>query len=233
MIVLANDGLNASGIFALQEKGFEVITEKVPQDQLINFIQQKSVSVLLVRSATQVTREIIDQCSSLQVIGRGGVGMDNIQVEYAREKGLQVINTPAASSESVAELVFAHLFSGCRFLQESNRQMPDKGNSAFASLKKEFEKGTELRGKTIGIIGLGRIGQEVARMALGLGMKVKAADAFIEKVDVTLSFPNHQSVSIEVKTESLDDVLCHSDFITLHVPAQKEGALLGQVEFSK
>lgn len=229
--VLANDGLNAAGIEALSNNGFEVITEKVPQEELVNFINKESVSVLLVRSATKVTKEIIDQCPSLKIIGRGGVGMDNIEVGYAREKGLHVINTPAASSESVAELVFAHLFTGVRFLQESNRQMPLVGDTEFAKLKKNYEKGIELRGKTIGIIGIGRIGQEVARMAFGLGMNVKAVDAFYEKVDVSLAFPNGQSVTMEVNVEPLEDVLKASDFITLHVPAQKNGALLGREQF--
>lgn len=229
--VLANDGLNAAGIEALSNNGFEVITEKVLQEELVNFINKESVSVLLVRSATKVTKEIIDQCPSLKIIGRGGVGMDNIEVGYAREKGLHVINTPAASSESVAELVFAHLFTGVRFLQESNRQMPLVGDTEFAKLKKNYEKGIELRGKTIGIIGIGRIGQEVARMAFGLGMNVKAVDAFYEKVDVSLAFPNGQSVTMEVNVEPLEDVLKASDFITLHVPAQKNGALLGREQF--
>lgn len=229
--VLANDGLNAAGIEALSNNGFEVITEKVPQEELVNFINKESVSVLLVRSATKVTKEIIDQCPSLKIIGRGGVGMDNIEVSYAKEKGLHVINTPAASSESVAELVFAHLFTGVRFLQESNRQMPLVGDTEFAKLKKNYEKGIELRGKTIGIIGIGRIGQEVARMAFGLGMNVKAVDAFYEKVDVSLAFPNGQSVTMEVNVEPLEDVLKASDFITLHVPAQKNGALLCREQF--
>lgn len=233
MKILANDGLNQSGIDALEQKGFEVITSKVPQDELVNYINQNSVSVILVRSATKVTKEIVDNCPSLKVIGRGGVGMDNIEVDYARSKGLHVINTPAASSESVAELVFSHLFSGARFLQDANRKMPVSGNTEFAKLKKSYEKGTELRGKTIGIIGIGRIGQEVARIAFGLGMKVIAADAFIEKVDIALSFPNGQSVSLEVKTVSVDEVLRQSDFITLHVPAQKDGALLNQEAFAK
>ena len=172
MKVLANDGLDQSGIDGLQKAGFEVITTKVPQEELINYINENQVRTLLVRSATKVRKDIIDACPSLKIIGRGGVGMDNIDVEYAREKGINVINTPAASSASVAELVFAHLFSGCRFLTDSNRKMPVEGDSKFSELKKAYTKGVELRGKTIGIIGFGRIGQEVAKMALGLGMRV-------------------------------------------------------------
>ena len=233
MKILANDGLNQSGVDALQQNGFEVITNKVPQENLISYINENQVAVLLVRSATQVTKEVIDSCPSIKIIGRGGVGMDNIEVEYAKSKGISVINTPAASSGSVAELVFSHLFSGVRFLQDSNRKMPVSGNTEFAKLKKNYEKGIELRGKTIGIVGIGRIGQEVAKIAFGLGMNVKAADAFIENVEITLDFPNNQSVSIPVKTEPLENVLNESDFVTLHVPAQKNGALLGKEEFAK
>ena len=233
MKILANDGLNQSGVDALKQNGFEVITNKVPQENLISYINENQVAVLLVRSATQVTKEVIDSCPSIKIIGRGGVGMDNIEVEYAKSKGISVINTPAASSGSVAELVFSHLFSGVRFLQDSNRKMPVSGNTEFAKLKKNYEKGIELRGKTIGIVGIGRIGQEVAKIAFGLGMNVKAADAFIENVEIILDFPNNQSISIPVKTEPLENVLNESDFVTLHVPAQKNGALLGKEEFAK
>ena len=230
MKVLANDGLYQSGIDGLQKAGFEVITTKVPQEELINYINENQVRTLLVRSATKVRKDIIDACPSLKIIGRGGVGMDNIDVEYAREKGINVINTPAASSASVAELVFAHLFSGCRFLTDSNRKMPVEGDSKFAELKKAYTKGVELRGKTIGIIGFGRIGQEVAKMALGLGMRVLAVDNFAEKVNLKVEFFNGQSVDFEIKTQSKEEVLKEADFVTLHVPAQKE-FVIGQKEF--
>lgn len=230
MKVLANDGLDQSGIDGLQKAGFEVITTKVPQEELINYINENQVRTLLVRSATKVRKDIIDACPSLKIIGRGGVGMDNIDVEYAREKGINVINTPAASSASVAELVFAHLFSGCRFLTDSNRKMPVEGDSKFAELKKAYTKGVELRGKTIGIIGFGRIGQEVAKMALGLGMRVLAVDNFAEKVNLKVEFFNGQSVDFEIKTQSKEGVLKEADFVTLHVPAQKE-FVIGQKEF--
>ena len=230
MKVLANDGLDQSGIDGLQKAGFEVITTKVPQEELINYINENQVRTLLVRSATKVRKDIIDACPSLKIIGRGGVGMDNIDVEYAREKGINVINTPAASSASVAELVFAHLFSGCRFLTDSNRKMPVEGDSKFAELKKAYTKGVELRGKTIGIIGFGRIGQEVAKMALGLGMRVLAVDNYTEKITVKVEFFNGQSVDFEIKTQSKEEVLKEADFVTLHVPAQKE-FVIGQKEF--
>jgi D-3-phosphoglycerate dehydrogenase len=230
MKILANDGISQSGIDDLTAAGFEVLTTTVAQEQLENFINSENIVALLVRSATTVRQNLIDACPNLKIIGRGGVGMDNIDVEYAREKGLSVINTPAASSESVAELVFAHLFSGVRFLYDSNRTMPLDGDSKFKSLKKAYAKGTELRGKTLGVIGFGRIGQATAKMALGLGMKVLAFDPFLEKTTLSLAFYDGQTVDFEIKTVSKDTVLKESDFITLHVPAQKE-FVIGKPEF--
>ncbi|WP_027377601.1 D-2-hydroxyacid dehydrogenase [Kaistella palustris] len=232
MNVLANDGLDQSGIEALTAKGFNVITQKVPQDFLIGYINEYKIKTLLVRSTTEVRKELIDACPSLQIIGRGGVGMDNIDVDYARSKNIHVINTPAASSESVAELVFAHLFSGARFLQDSNRKMPAVGDSQFAQLKKSYSNGIELRGKTIGIIGMGRIGQEVARIALGLGMRVIAADSNVGRASIKVKFYNNQFINVDIETEPLEGVLKHADFITLHVPAQKNGAVIGEKEFA-
>lgn len=233
MKILANDGLDQSGIDALTEKGFEVITTKVPQEFLADFINGHQIRTLLVRSATEVRKDLIDACPSLDIIGRGGVGMDNIDVDYARSKNIHVINTPAASSASVAELVFAHLFSGARFLQDSNRKMPLVGDTQFNKLKKSYEKGMELRGKTIGIVGMGRIGQEVARIALGLGMRVIAADNNIGRASIKVKFYNNQFINVDIETEPLGDVLKHADFITLHVPAQKDRCMIGAAEFIK
>ena len=233
MKVLANDGLDKSGIEALTEKGFEVITTKVPQDFLAEYINEHKIRTLLVRSATQVRKELIDACPTLEIIGRGGVGMDNIDVDYARSKNIHVINTPAASSASVAELVFAHLFTGARFLQDSNRKMPLVGDCQFADLKKAYAAGIELRGKTIGIVGMGRIGQEVAKIALGMGMRVLAADNNIGRASIKVTFYNKQFINVDIETEPLEDVLKHSDFITFHVPSQKGGYMVGSKEFDK
>jgi len=218
MKILANDGLSPSGITALEKAGFEVITTKVAQEQVANYINTHSIDVILVRSATKVRKEIIDSCPSLKIIGRGGVGMDNIDVAYAVKKGIHVINTPAASSESVAELVFAHLFSGARFLHDANRNMPLDGDSQFNSLKKAYSDGIELRGKTIGIIGFGRIGREVARIALGLGMKVIASDKHVDEAVIKVDFYNGQFINVNIETEPLEDIFKHADFITLHTP---------------
>lgn len=222
MKVLANDGVSQSGISALEDGGFEVITTKVAQEQLINFINEQNVDVLLVRSATTVRKELIDACPDLKVIGRGGVGMDNIDVAYAREKGLHVINTPAASSASVAELVFAHLYNGVRFLYDANRNMPLDGDSKFAALKKAYAKGVELRGKTLGILGFGRIGQATAKVALGAGMKVIYHDPYIDKAEINLDFYDGQTLSFPLETLSKEEILKQADFVSLHVPAQKE-----------
>lgn len=222
MKVLANDGISQSGVDALQDGGFEVITTNVAQEQLANYINEHKIEVLLVRSATTVRKALIDVCPDLKLIGRGGVGMDNIDVTYAKEKGLHVINTPASSSASVAELVFAHLYNGVRFLYDANRNMPLDGDSKFGALKKAYAKGVELRGKTLGVLGFGRIGQATAKVALGAGMKVIYHDPYIENTEIVLDFYDGQKVNFKLKSTSKEDVLKTADFITLHVPAQKE-----------
>lgn len=220
--ILANDGIDAVGKALLEKAGFEVITEKVTQESLASAINEKGYVALTVRSATKVRKDLIDSCPGLKVIGRGGVGMDNIDVEYARDKGIQVINTPAASSNSVAELVFAHAFNAVRFLYDSNRLMPAQGAEKFEDLKKKFAKGVELRGKTFGIIGFGRIGQNVAKMALGLGMKVLAFDPFVKEAEIKIEIEGiTKDLSVTIKTTDMQTVLSQSDIITFHVPGGK------------
>ena len=230
MKILANDGISNSGIEKLSNNGFDVITISVEQGQLIDYINKNQISVLLVRSATKVRKDIIDNCNSLKIIGRGGVGMDNIDVEYAQSKGIKVINTPAASSSSVAELVMAHLYSCVRFLHISNRNMPLEGDSNFKKLKKSFAKGSELKNKTLGIIGFGRIGQEVAKLAIGVGMNVRFYDLHNKKVNLKLEFFNSNSLDINLISDSFESTLKNSGFITLHVPAQKK-YVIGHKEF--
>lgn len=230
MKVLANDGIATAGTMALEKAGFEVILKTIAQEQLAEYINDNQIDVLLVRSATKVRKDIIDACPSLKIIGRGGVGMDNIDVEYARDKGIKVINTPAASSHSVAELVFAHLFGMVRFLHDSNKNMPLEGDTKFKELKKAYAKGVELKGKTLGILGFGRIGQATANVALGVGMKVVAYDPFIDTAHIKLEFYDGQSVHFTIDTISKEEVLKQADFISLHVPAQKE-YVIGEKEF--
>ena len=232
MKVLANDGISESGIKKLEEYGFTVDLTKVAQEQLVDYINTNSINSLLVRSATQVRKDIIDNCPSLKIIGRGGVGMDNIDVEYAKSKGIKVINTPAASSKSVAELVFSHLFSCVRFLHESNRSMPLDGDSKFKDLKKSYAKGTELSGKTLGIIGFGRIGQEVAKIGIGIGMNVIFFDKINKEVGLTLNFFDGQSKTFNLTSSSYDDLLNSSDFITVHIPASDK-YIIDSNEFSQ
>jgi len=228
--ILANDGMEADGIKLLEKAGYIVITEKVAQDELSEAINENDYVALTVRSATKVNKELIDQCPSLRVIARGGVGMDNIDVEYAKQKNIQVVNTPAASSLSVAELVIAHIYAMSRWLHESNRTMPVQGNTDFSALKKKYSKGSELGGKTIGIIGFGRIGQSVAKLALGNGMRVVAYDPYIPEAKIDVEIFGAGKVTPQIKTTSLDDVLAQSDFITLHVPG---GKMIGKDEIMK
>jgi len=232
MKILANDGISKSGIDALEKGGFEVITTKVAQNQLENYINEHNIDAILVRSATQVRQELIEACPSLKLIGRGGVGLDNIDVEYAEDNGLHVINTPDASSSSVAELVFSHLFGMVRFLHSSNREMPLEGDSRFKELKKAYSQGTELRGKTIGIIGFGRIGQEVAKIAIGLGMNVLATDEQVKSAPITLDFFNGQKMTFTIDTVDQKTLLKDSDFISLHVPSQDD-YIISKKEFEQ
>ena len=232
MKILANDGISESGINALEAAGHEVMMVHVAQEQLQNFINEHKIEVLLVRSATKVRKDIIDNCASIKVIGRGGVGMDNIDVEYAKKNGIKVINTPSASSASVAELVFAHLFGSVRYLHDSNRNMPLEGDSHFKDLKKNYSAGGELRGKTLGIIGFGKIGEEVAKIALGCGMKVIVSRKKAVESEITITFFDGQKVTFPIETVSMDRLLKESDFISLHVPANA-ARLIGKAEISK
>jgi D-3-phosphoglycerate dehydrogenase len=234
MKILANDGISPSGKEKLKSAGFSVVTEKVEQDQLADAINNEGYVGLLVRSATTVRKELIDQCPGLKIIGRGGVGMDNIDVEYAREKGLKVFNTPASSSQSVAELVIAQMFSLSRSLHDANRQMPKTGAEDFKALKKKYGKGTELRGKTLGIVGFGRIGRSLAQYALGCGMKVVAYDMYWNDKPVKFKIEGHGDIEVKVPFSEMDQLLENSDYISLHVPKQDDGqAVIGSEQLKK
>lgn len=232
MKILANDGISEEGKKALENAGFTVITDKVNQSDLISAINNDNIEVVLVRSATTVRKEVIDACPGLKLIGRGGVGMDNIDVAYARDKGLTVINTPASSSQSVAELVMGQLFSISRFLHDSFKNM-ESGD--FNTLKKNYAKGVELRGKTLGIIGFGRIGQSLASYALGCGMNVVAADHHVRDVEIPVPIGNGGSAKVVISTtDSIASILPQCDYISLHVPKQSDGsAVLGEAEFAQ
>ena len=222
MNILATDGISPSGLEALKEAGHTVYTEFIEASELEAFINSNSIDGILVRSATKVRKDLIDACPTLKFVGRGGVGMDNIDVEYGREKGLAVFNTPAASSQSVAELVMGHLFSISRSLHHSNRAMPNEGSDHFKALKKKYSKGSELKGKTLGIVGFGRIGRSLASYALGCGMKVVAHDRYAENGEVEVNVGD-VSISVECPILSMEEVLKQSDAVSLHIPAQADG----------
>ncbi len=224
--ILANDGIDANGKGMLEKAGFIVDTTKIAQSDLMAGLI--NYDVVIVRSASKITKEIIEANTHLKVIARAGVGLDNVDVETAKRNSIRVINTPAASSISVAELVFAHLFGMVRNVPESNRMMPTQGTEKFNELKKKFSEGFELRDKTLGVIGFGRIGQEAARIAIGMGMNVLAYDPFVEKAAIYFYFhPNisDQRIKFEIRTVSKEEVLRGSDFITLHVPSAEKPAI--------
>ena len=233
MNILANDGIHPAGHAALEAAGHKLWTEFIESQNLESFINENAIDGLLVRSATKVRQPLIDGCPHLKFIIRGGVGMDNIDVAYAREKGKEVRNTPAASSQSVAELVMGHLFSISRSLHDSNRRMPVEGVEQFKVLKKSYGKGRELRGMTLAIVGFGRIGQSLAQYALGCGMHVIGVDqkSGAQNIDIVVG---NQSLQVEVPVMKLNDALPMADAISLHIPAQSNGqAVIGSAEMSK
>ena len=230
MNVLANDGISKEGALKLNEAGFNTTVESIDQSKIIDYINDNNIEVLLVRSATKVRKDLIESCKSLKIIGRGGVGMDNIDVSYAKQKGIHVINTPAASSISVAELVFSHLFSCVRSLHISNREMPLDGDKDFKKLKKNYAGGSELRGKTLGIVGFGRIGREVAKIGIGIGMNIIFYDLHSQEAQIDINFFDGSTKTFMLKSSTFEKLLSESDFISLHVPAQKD-YIIGDKEF--
>lgn len=223
MKVLANDGISESGKKALLAAGIEVVEHRVSQEHLARIINENEIDVLLVRSATKVKQELIDACPTLKIIGRGGVGMDNIDVEYSLSKGIKVINTPKASSRSVAEMVFAHFLSLARFLHESNRMMPLEGETQFNALKKSYSNAYELEGKTLGVIGFGGIGKEVVKIGISLGMKVKVCTRSPKTETISLEFFDGQKVNFEItSTNDMDGFLKDLDFLSINTPKTKE-----------
>ncbi|HPO62710.1 MAG TPA: D-2-hydroxyacid dehydrogenase [Candidatus Kapabacteria bacterium] len=215
MKILVADGISAQGADIMKAAGLEVVIQKYSPEELVQNIV--NYDAILVRSATKVTKEVIDAGKNLKAIARGGVGLDNIDVAYAKEKGIPVLNTPGASSISVAELAIGHMFAVSRFLNLSNTEMR-QGKWP----KKEYSKGMELTGKTLGLIGIGNIGKEVAKRALGLSMKVIAHDPWVKET------------GMDVKLVSKEEVLKNSDFISLHIPFIKtEGPSITANEFAK
>ncbi|MDR1068114.1 MAG: D-2-hydroxyacid dehydrogenase [Clostridiales Family XIII bacterium] len=216
--ILITDGIDKGAAEALRSAGHEVATQFYPPEELCE--QVKDFNVIVVRSATKVTKEILDgaaQTGALSLIIRGGVGVDNIDVNYAKQLGITVRNTPAASSNAVAELAVGHMFAVARHIFIANVTM-----RAGAWEKKKYT-GHELQGKTLGLIGFGRIARETARIARAIGMNV-----------VYNSRSGKKDGYDDFEYRSFADILSGSDFISLHVPADKEnGALIGAAEFAQ
>lgn len=216
--------MSDQGKQALKDAGFTLYEEKVAQEDLISFMNKEKIDAILVRSATKVRKELIDEVDSLKLIGRGGVGLDNIDVDYARKKGIYVINTPGASSISVAELVFAHMFGMARGLHDANRNMPLEGDSRFKELKKSYAQSVELRDKTLAVVGLGRIGIQVAKIGLGVGMHVIGVDSSDTDGIKTIPFQfyNDEVFNYKIEVKPMIEAIEQADFITFHIPQQKD-----------
>ena len=231
MIVLANDGISQKSKKELIDLNFKIFDTKIDQSELIKYINKNHIEIILVRSATIINSEILNNCKSIKLVGRAGVGLDNIDLISAKKNNVRVFNTPNASSISVAELVISHLLSANRNLHITNRSMPLNGETKFKEIKSHSSECKEVMFKTLGIIGLGRIGQEVAKRAFSLGMNVIAFDKKIEKIKIHLDHIKNQNIFFNLKTSSLNDVLKGSDFITLHIPKINDKPFIGKDEF--
>ena len=213
--ILLNDGLDKKAISNLEFLGFDVDTNHYDIEDLKEKI--KKVDCIVIRSATKIRRELIDEAikgGKLKLIIRGGVGVDNIDVQYAEQNGIKVRNTPNASSSSVAEIILAHMFSLARFLNQSNITM-----KAGLWKKKDYV-GVELEGKTLGIIGMGRIGSELAKKCTALGMKI----IYFDLMDIKNIDNNYRKVEF-------DELLRESDFISINISGTK--SIIGSEELKK
>jgi D-3-phosphoglycerate dehydrogenase / 2-oxoglutarate reductase len=211
MNILANDGLHELAINKLEELGHTVFTQHVEQKDLAVWINENDVEALFVRSATKVREDLIKNCPNLKWIGRAGVGLDNIDVDYATEQGRHVFNTPKASSRSVAELVMTYIYDWSRRVGPANYMM---GNAAFNDVKKGISRiSYEVQGKTLGVIGFGNIGQTVATLAEANGMEILVYDPNVDSKWST----------------SMETLLIESDFITVHISGKAE--VLKAVDF--
>lgn len=230
--ILANDGIDDDGKMLLEEAEYEVITDHIPQDDLN--IELPKFDAIIVRSATKVRKELIDKCPNLKIIARGGVGMDNIDVEYAQSKGIQVINTPQASTRSVAELTMGHIFALSRNLHRSKADL-SHSKSDFKKLKAEYSSGQEISGKSLGILGFGRIGQETAKLAMGASLRILPYDPFVDETVLNFDIFNNSNLNLalNVHTIELETVLAKSDFISLHLPLSDGKAVITAKEIAK
>ena len=219
MRILVTDGMDKDALQTLKDNGHEVVEQLYAPEELGAAL--KEFDAVVVRSATKVRANHIDEAKGgrLKLIIRGGVGVDNIDVKYAEAAGITVKNTPRASSQSVAELAMAHMFACARFISIAGHTMrEDKWE------KKAYGKGIELQGKTLGIVGFGRIGQHLGVMAKAIGMNVIAEDIFhIPGIEEKLGIPYVE----------LDELLAKSDFISVHAPAVDGGALINAETIAK
>ena len=216
MRILANDGIPEEVKNDLEGLGFEVKEVRVAHEQLVNYTSKNEIEILLLQQGTLLNKKMIDEMSHLKAIVFAGTSIDLDSIDYIKSCGIKVIWAEEALSNATAELVFAHLFSGCRLLQESNRNMPLEGDASFKSLQQSYSNGIELAGKTLGIIGLNTAGEKVAQKALALGMNVLYTDASVPEIKADFVLPNGIHFRVDLASTDMHRLLHDSHFVTIH-----------------
>ena len=231
MIILATDGFSQTGKVLLEQAGHKVMCVNVAANQLSDYINSNNIDGILVKEATKINKELLDKCPNLKYIGNLEPTSHHIDVKAAQNNTIQVLQPIDAFTNSVAELTIAHLLSGARHLKDSNREMPLEGDQNFNALKRSFSGGIELEGKTLGLVGFGKIGQQVAKKAIGLGMKIVFYDKDLTEIDLKLNFFDQQQLSFNLSASTFEEVLSNSDFVSLHVSDQNK-PIIGEKELS-
>ncbi|SDG86230.1 NAD(P)-dependent oxidoreductase [Psychroflexus sediminis] len=232
MKLLATDGFSDVGIQLLKEAGHEVVIKNVASNQLTNYINTNHIEGLLVKGSTPLSKSIISEMPSLKLIGNCDRNSNHIDLDFANQNNIKVFHAEHAWTNSTAELTIAHLLSCMRHLKDSNREMPLEGDQNFNVLRRSFSGGIEVKNKILGIIGFGKVGQEVAKKAISLGMEVKFYDKNTKSTELEISFYDKQTLKFEVSSSSLDEILSTSDVVSLHIPETTD-YLIGAKELQK
>jgi D-3-phosphoglycerate dehydrogenase len=230
MKILANDGLHESAIRYLSENGFEVFTTKVAQEQVANYLNKNQINILIVNQATRVDEIILRSTNTLKAIGKLADNVYDIDLKIAHELNIPIFFAKSATTQAQAELVKAHLLSSARNLHQTNREMPLEGDVNFRRLSKHFCNGSEIKGKTLGLIGFDAVAEKVAKLAIGLGMQVMVHASKINSVELEIAFFDSQKLTFNLPIVDKKRLLENADFISIHQQSD-HGYIINENDF--